>query len=113
MSDPRPPSELSDEELLEEVRRRRRARGVTVTDDAEPGRLSATQRAQLLANLELDPDAKPGAIERAYLKLRNRYTPYAEHEDPERRDAARELLQQLDRSYERLMDDLKRMARRR
>jgi hypothetical protein len=112
MSERPPPAELSDEELLEEVRRRRRARGLKVPEDAAAGALSATERAQLLANLELEPDAEPGAIERAYQRLREKYAPYSEHRDPERRDAARKLLEQLELTYESLKSDLKRLARR-
>ncbi|MGF1466888.1 MAG: DnaJ domain-containing protein [Sandaracinaceae bacterium] len=119
-------AELSDEELDQELRRRRRQRGAEAVDDrpAGPGRaLGDTARAlarsffrrrddppksleQCYANLELAPGASLEELRRSYRRLMRRYDPDKHVDDPEKHAAARELSRELTRAYRRVLDHL-------
>ncbi|MFO0692061.1 MAG: J domain-containing protein [Polyangiales bacterium] len=101
-------AELSDEELEEELLRRRRARA---QGRAEVGPVARTadkdnpERKQLLqwyANLELPPFASLDEVRKAYRDLMKRYHPDRHATDPERQRIATELAQSLTRAYESL-----------
>lgn len=86
-------AKLSDEELLEERARRR--------GEAPPAETKPSWRRvqQYLANLELSPGATLPEIERAYKRLRERYSPDKHEGHPERHEAARELNSSLTNAY--------------
>lgn len=89
-------ADLSDEELRQEQARRR----------GEPS--SSVQKPtwrrvkQYLANLELSPGATWPEIERAYNRLRDRYSPDKHEGHPERHEAAQELSSSLTSAYQSL-----------
>ena len=86
-------SELSDDELRTE---RERRRGAPLPDAQRP----TLQRVkQYLANLELSPGATWPEIERAYKRLRDRYSPDKHEGHPERHDTAVELSESLGKAY--------------
>lgn len=101
-TEPVAPAGMSDEELLAEVVRRRRRRGLQVPKDFEPHRLSSRELARHLASLEVGADATLEDIERAYESLRERYAPFAEHDDSDRRAAAQKLLDSLTAAHDAL-----------
>ena len=86
-------AELSDKELLDE---RNRRRGVRPPDESPP---TWKRVRQYLANLELDPGATWPEIERAYERLRKRYSPKKHEADPDRRRTAEELAESLTRAH--------------
>ena len=98
----RPPAELSDDELLAEVVRRRRRRGLSVPEDLQPNRLSRVELSRHLAALELEMGATLKQVEQAYEALRAKYEPYAKVQDADRSAAAKKLLESLASSHEAL-----------
>ncbi len=86
-------AELSDEQLLEE---RARRRGEPPAAETKP---SWRRVQQYLANLELSPGATWPEIERAYKRLRERYSPEKHEGHPERHEAAQELNSSLTNAY--------------
>lgn len=86
-------AELTDQELLEERRRRHG------DDEPEQRRPGWARVKQYLANLELSPGATLSDVERAYERLLERYRPERHAEDPERHRAAQELTDSLTRAY--------------
>ena len=92
-------AELSDEGLEAELVRRRRRRGVGArTLTARPDEV-----VQMLANLELPPDASREEVERAYLALVARYQPFASAREPRRKAAAAKLLRSLKQARQGLL----------
>jgi DnaJ-domain-containing protein 1 len=89
-------AELSDKELLGE---RARRRGARPPDESPP---TWKRVRQYLANLELNPGATWPEVERAYERLRKRYSPDKHQGHPERHRAARELSDSLARAYQAL-----------
>lgn len=89
-------AELSDEELRAE---RARRRGEQAPAESTP---SWKRVKQYLANLELSPGATWPEIERAYERLRERYSPEKHEGHPERHEAALELSGSLTRAYQAL-----------
>lgn len=87
---------LSDEELLRE---RARRRGEQPLDEPKP---TWRRVKQYLANLELNPGATWPEIERAYKRLRERYSPEKHEGHPERHEAAQELDSSLTNAYQAL-----------
>lgn len=86
-------SELTDEELRDE---RARRRGEQPPDEPRP----TLQRVkQYLANLELSPGATWPEVERAYKRLRERYSPEKHEGHPERHETAVELNESLAKAY--------------
>ena len=86
-------SELTDEELRAE---RARRRGQQPPDEPRP----TLQRVkQYLANLELSPGATWPEVERAYKRLRDRYSPDKHEGHPERYETAMELNESLAKAY--------------
>lgn len=118
----RPLSELSDEELEQELRARRRARaqgqgrpeqttgpGPGETGEAQDARLPQYRRIrQYYANLELRPGASLEEVRRAYRDLMRRYHPDKHAGDAERHRAATELAQSLTQAYRALVEHLER-----
>ncbi len=92
-----PLDKLSDDELHQELVRRRRARNPN-----KPAVPRQTLR-QYFANLELGVDASRSEVERAYHKLIERYHPDRHKDDPERHETARELSQSLTEAYSALL----------
>lgn len=90
--------ELSDDELREELRRRR----TKAHPAQDEGRPSLKRVRQYLANLELSPGATWPEVERAYRRLQERYHPDKHEGHPERHGAAIELSESLSRAYEAL-----------
>ena len=89
----KPLAELSDDELRAELARRR---GEEPIDESRP----TWQRVkQYLANLELSSDATWPEVERAYRRLRDRYSPDKHATDPDRHQTAQELVDSLGRAY--------------
>ena len=85
-------AELSDAELAAERKRRRKSE--------EPDDRPSFQRVrQYLANLELETGATWPEIERAYARLRERYSPDKHRDHPERHETAVELTDSLTRAY--------------
>ena len=118
----KPLKDLSDRELEEELRRRRRARGQPA--GAEPARTEralepATRRApprgagrhpgrkvrQWYRNLELAPGASRDEVEVAYVRLSEKYHP-DRHPDPEKRRLATQLAAGLREAYRGLLESL-------
>lgn len=89
-------AELSDEELLEE---RARRRGEVPKEESPP---SWQRVKQYLANLELSPGATWPEVERAYKRLRDRYSPDKHQGHPERHQTAEELSKRLSNAYQAL-----------
>jgi len=106
----RPLSELTDEELEEELLRRRRerakgrARGRQHRDREQSPQ--EKQLAQYYANLELEPGASLDDIRTAYRELMRKYHPDKHLGDPERHKAATLLAQNLTTAYKALVDHL-------
>lgn len=86
-------ADLTDEELRQE---RMRRRGGEPSAEAPP--TFQTVR-QYLANLELSPGATWPEVERAYARLRERYSPDKHEGHPERHETAVELSESLTRAY--------------
>lgn len=86
-------AELSDEELQQE---RSRRHGGRLPSDQKP---TWKRVRQYLANLELSPGATWPEIERAYKRLRERYSPEKHEGHPERHEAAQELNRSLVNAY--------------
>src|SRR5262249_46203786 len=99
--------ELSDEELQQELQRRRRARG-SAAPSSEP--VSDTMRnrqvRQYYANLELKPGASLEDVEARYRDLMKRYNPDNHLNDPDKHAAATQLVQQLTRARDALVEHL-------
>ena len=94
--------ELTDEELRQE---RARRRGEQSNDEAPP----TFQRVkQYLANLELSPGASWPEVERAYKRLRERYSPEKHEGHPERHETAVELSDSLTKAYQALREYFRR-----
>jgi len=89
-------TELNDKELLDE---RNRRRGAYLSDESPP---TWKRVRQYLANLELNPGATWSEVERAYERLRERYSPEKHEADPDRRRTAEELAESLTRAYQAL-----------
>jgi len=89
-------AELSDEELLAERTKRRGERA------SEKSPLTWPRIRQYLANLELNPGATWPDVERAYERLRARYSPDKHETDPDRHRAALELTDSLTKAYQAL-----------
>jgi DnaJ-domain-containing protein 1 len=89
-------ADLSDQELLDVRARRRGARPV---DESPP---PWKRVKQYLANLELSPGATWPEVERAYKRLRERYSPDKHEADPDRHEAAEELTESLGNAYQAL-----------
>ena len=87
-------SELTDQELLDE---RRRRRGDPATGQGRPGWKRVKQ---YLANFELSPSATWTDVERAYVRMLERYRPDKHAADPERHRAAQELTESLTNAYQ-------------
>ena len=88
--------ELTDDELLSELARRR--------GEQAPEQLRPTLKRvrQYLANLELSPGATWPEVERAYKRLRKRYSPDKHEGHPERHQTALELSESLSKAYQAL-----------
>ena len=86
-------AELTDEELHAERARRRGEES-----PAEPPPTLQRVR-QYLANLELSPSATWPEVERAYKRLRERYSPEKHQDHPERHETAVELNESLSKAY--------------
>jgi hypothetical protein len=89
-------SELTDEELSDERKKRRRD---PETEEARPG---WKRIRQYLANLELGPGATWMDVDHAYARMLERYRPEKHAEDPERHRAAQELTDSLTKAYQAL-----------
>jgi DnaJ-domain-containing protein 1 len=89
-------TELSDKELLDE---RARRGGARPPDESPP---TWKRVRQYLANLELNPGATWPEVERAYERLRKRYSPENHQGHPERHRTAEELTESLTRAYQAL-----------
>jgi DnaJ-domain-containing protein 1 len=105
-------AELTDQELEEELLRRRRARARNRSEE-ERGthgtQKDSPQRKQLLqyyANLELEPGASVADVRRAYRELMQRYHPDKHRQDPARLAAANQLARSLTEAYEALLAHL-------
>lgn len=107
-------AELSDQELEEELLRRRRERarrreneqrGTHGTDKDSPER---KRLLQCYANLELEPGATAADVRRAYRTLMQKYHPDKHRGDAERLAAATKLTQSLTEAYETLLQHLDR-----
>ena len=101
-------SELSDEELERELRRRRAKRGYSgPSEDRLPssrrsrrgGRTPGWKVRQWYRNLELEPGAPREDVEDAYKRLNERYSPERHADDPEKHRAARQLVAGLREAY--------------
>lgn len=114
----KPLVELTDAELEAERERRLRARverGVAPLDEPAPeGRvaraLEAQKRerelAQHYANLELKPGATKEEVQARYRDLVAKYHPDKHAKDPEKHRAATELVAQLSKSYQTILEKL-------
>jgi len=122
----KPVSDMTDEELEDELLARRRARAARHGVDLGPTpprsqeRSSASvstarsrarspqeqQIAQYYANLELKPGATLDEVRQAYRGMMRRYHPDKHLGDPERHKAATELAQSLTKAYQALVDHL-------
>ena len=106
-------SKMSDEELRDELERRRKARSrgrrPAGTD------LDAKQIAQIMrwyANLELDPGASREQVEEAYRRLMKKYHPSRHRDDAKKRAAAEELSASLTAAYQGLLKHKEAQAKR-
>ncbi len=105
-------AELSDQELEEELLRRRRARARSRSEEERGTHgtpKDSPQRKQLLqyyANLELEPGASVADVRRAYRDLMQRYHPDKHRHDPARLAAATQLARSLTEAYEALLAHL-------
>ena len=97
--------ELTDEELLQEITRRRELRNPNATrrTSAPPQRIR-----QYFANLELDPTATLRDVERAYRLLIQKYDPDKHVDDVDKHSAAKDLSASLTAAYSALLDYLQR-----
>jgi DnaJ-domain-containing protein 1 len=91
-------ADLSDEELLQERANRHGERL------PRPSKPTWKRMRQYLANLELSPGATWPEIERAYRRLRDRYSPEKHKGHLERHEAAQELNSSLMNAYEALRE---------
>ncbi|MCA9606625.1 MAG: J domain-containing protein [Myxococcales bacterium] len=108
--------DLSDRELDEELRRRRRARGAPLDAPPTP---AATRRAprrgnqrhpgwkvrQWYRNLELQPGATRDEVELAYVRLSEKYHP-DRHPDAEKRRLATQLAAGLREAYRGILESM-------
>lgn len=116
----KPLSELSDEELEEELLRRRRERADRRSPApkggperrAEPDTPRTKQISQYYANLELKPGASIEDVRRAYRELMKRYHPDKHATDPELHRSATELAQSLTQAYTALIEHLSKPRKR-
>ncbi len=104
--DDRPLGELSDEELEEELLRRRRERARGRARGASPSREAQSpedkQLEQYYANLELRPGASLDAVKKSYRELMRKYHPDKYLDDPQKHRAATELAQSLTEAFRKL-----------
>ena len=91
-------AELTDDELAAEQARRRGEQ------PAEGARPTLQRVRQYLANLELNPGATWPEVERAYKRLRERYSPDKHEGHPERHETAVELSESLTKAYRALRE---------
>lgn len=105
-------AELTDQELEDELLRRRRERarrregeqkGTHGTERDSPER---KRLLQCYANLELSPGATQADVRRAYRALMQKYHPDKHRGDAERLAAATQLAQSLTEAYETLLKHL-------
>lgn len=105
-------AQLTDQELEDELLRRRRERarrreneerGTRGTEKDSPER---KRLLQCYANLELEPGATAADVRRAYHALMQKYHPDKHRGDPERLTAATQLAESLTDAYETLMKHL-------
>jgi DnaJ-domain-containing protein 1 len=89
-------SELSEQELREVAALRR---GERIAEEPPP---ALDRIRQYLANLELSPSATWPEVERAYRRLRDRYSPEKHEGHPERHETALELSESLSKAYQTL-----------
>lgn len=113
----KPLKELTDRELDEELRRRRRARGMVAPP--EPTSAPATRRApprgdrrhpgwkvrQWYRNLELKPGATRDEVELAYVRLSEKYHP-DRHTDADKRRLATQLAAGLREAYRGILESM-------
>jgi hypothetical protein len=101
----KPLSDLTDEELQQELAKRRRSRGAAspVPAEAQSETLRNRQIRQYYANLELKPGASLDEVQARYRDLSRRYNPDRHLNDPEKHAAATRLLQELTRAYDALV----------
>ena len=97
-------SEMSDEELEDELRRRRAKRGYSSGSvDRIPSRRGRKtpgwKLRQWYRNLELEPGAPREDVEAAYTRLNERYSPERHADDAEKHRAARQLVAGLREAY--------------
>lgn len=118
----KPLSELSDDELEQELVRRRRARAQAQASgrrgrstaprgpepEPEEGSPQRKQLLQYYANLELPPGASLEQVRRAYRELMRKYHPDRHAGDPDKQRAATELAQSLTHAYKALSEHLRR-----
>jgi DnaJ-domain-containing protein 1 len=91
-------ADLSDEELRQE---RSKRQGERLPSEPKP---TWRRVRQYLANLELSPGATWPEIERAYKRLRERYSPEKHAGHPERHEVAQELNSSLMNAYDALRE---------
>lgn len=113
----RPSQDLSDDELEEEILKRRRERAArrggaplepSEEDIAKKPKEARSpqeqQLAQFYANLELPVTATVDDVRRAYKEMMKKYHPDKHAGDPARHKAATELAQSLTRAYRALLE---------
>ena len=114
--DGKPLKELSDEELDEELRRRRQARGYeggavagrrgsSRSAPKRAGRTPGWKLRQWYRNLELERGASRDEIELAFVRLSEKYHP-DRHTDPDKKRLARRLAGGLTEAYRGILEDL-------
>jgi DnaJ-domain-containing protein 1 len=102
----KPLSDLTDEELQQELAKRRRSRGASSpvpSTEPQSETLRNRQIRQYYANLELKPGASLDEVQARYRDLSRRYNPDRHLNDPEKHAAATRLLQELTRAYDALV----------
>lgn len=113
----RPSQDLSDDELEEEILKRRRERAARragaspepseadiATKPKDARSPQEQQLAQYYANLELPVTASTDDVRRAYKEMMKKYHPDKHAGDPARHKAATELAQSLTRAYRALLE---------
>jgi len=113
----KPLRDLTDRELDEELRRRREARGAPQSSRELSRGTGGGRRAkgarrtpgwrlrQWYRNLELEKGASRDEIELAYVRLSEKYHP-DRHDDPQRKDLARQLAGGLREAYRGILESL-------
>lgn len=102
----KPLGELTDQELEEELLRRRRERARGRASGGAPSREAespqAKQLSQYYANLELKPGATLEDVKKSYRELMRKFHPDKFVGDAEKHRAATELAQSLTEAYQKL-----------